>query len=183
MDHYIDITISPDAKLRENVLLNMAYSKLHKALFDLESCAIGVSFPLFQVKLGNRIRLHGRQAALTQLQALNWLGDLASYCHVTDVQSVPNQVQYRVIFRIQSTMTQAKLNRLIKRGSIEPEKVSDYKAKMFRKGLDNPYLELESTSNGHKHRRYIAFGEFLVEPVHGVFDHFGLSKHATIPWF
>jgi CRISPR-associated endonuclease Csy4 len=183
MDHYIDITLRPDAELRENVLLNMAYSKLHKALFELESSAIGVSFPAFHVKLGNRIRLHGSQAALTQLQTLNWLGDLASYCHVTDVQSVPNQVQYRVIFRIQSTMTQAKLNRLIKRGSIEPKKVRDYKAKMFSKGLDNPYLELESTSNGHKHRRYIAFGEFLAEPVRGVFDHFGLSKQATIPWF
>ena len=183
MDHYIDITLKPDAELRENVLRNMAYSKLHKVLFDLESSAIGVSFPAFQVKLGNRIRLHGSQAALMQLHALNWLGGLTSYCHVTAVQSVPNQVRYRVIFRVQSTMTQAKLNRLIKRGSIEPEKVREYKAKMFSKGLDNPYLELESTSNGHKHRRYIAFGEFLTTPVHGVFDHFGLSKQATIPWF
>jgi hypothetical protein len=47
------------------------------------------------------------------------------------VQSVSGQVQYRVIFRIQSTMTKAKLNRLIKRGSIEPEKVRNYKAPMF----------------------------------------------------
>jgi CRISPR-associated endonuclease Csy4 len=183
MDHYIDITLRPNAELRENALLNMAYSKLHKALFDLESSAIGVSFPAFQVKLGNRIRLHGSQGALTQLRALDWLGGLTSCCDVTDLQPVPNQVQHRTIFRIQSTMTQAKLNRLIRRGSIEPEKVREYKAKMFSKGLSNPYLELESTSNGHKHRRYIAFGEFLAEPVHGVFDHFGLSKQATIPWF
>lgn len=183
MDHYIDIILKPDAEMRENILLNMAYSKLHKALFDFESSTIGVSFPAFQVKLGNRIRLHGSQAELTHLQALNWLGGLASYCHVTDVQHIPSQVQYRVISRIQNTMTQAKLNRLIKRGSIEPEKVRDYKAKMFSKGLDNPYLELESTSNGHKHRRYIAFGDLMTEPVSGSFDYFGLSKEATIPWF
>lgn len=183
MDHFIDITLRPAAEQRVNVLLNMAYSKLHKALYDLKSSAIGVSFPAFQITLGNRLRLHGSQTELTQLQALNWLGDLASYCHVTDVQSVPSQVKYRVIFRIQSTMTQAKLNRLIKRGSIEPEKVRNYKAKMFSKGLDNPYLELESTSNGRKYRRYIALGELSSKQVLGAFDHFGLSKHATIPWF
>ena len=27
-------------------------------------------------------------------------------------------------------------------------------AKMFTKGLDNPYLELENASNGHNRRRY-----------------------------
>lgn len=183
MDHYIDITLKPDAEMRENLLLNMAYTKLHKALSDLASTSIGVSFPAFQIKLGNRIRLHGSEAVLAQFQSFNWLGGLASYCRVSGVLPVPNQVQYRVISRIQSTMTQAKLNRLIKRGSIEPEKVRDYKAKMFRRGLDNPYLELESTSNGHKHRRYIAFSELLDEPMSGTFDHFGLSKQATIPWF
>ena len=80
-------------------------------------------------------------------------------------------------------MTEAKLRRLIKRGSITPESVKDYKVKMFEKGLDNPYLELDSTSSGHKHRRYIAFGELLSNPLKGDFDSFGLSKTATIPWF
>jgi len=54
---------------------------------------------------------------------------------------------------------------------------------MFTQGLDNPYLELESGSNGHKHRRYIQFGELLDAPVKGEFDQFGLSKVATVPWF
>ena len=54
---------------------------------------------------------------------------------------------------------------------------------MFASGLDDPYLELESFSNGHKHRRYICFGEFLNKPLSGEFDTFGLSKTATVPWF
>jgi CRISPR-associated endonuclease Csy4 len=54
---------------------------------------------------------------------------------------------------------------------------------MFQKGLDNPYLELESGSNGHLHRRYIVFGELMDKPMSGEFDQFGLSKTATIPWF
>ena len=80
-------------------------------------------------------------------------------------------------------MTQAKFNRLLKRGSITEDEAKQYKAKMFTKGLDNPYLELQSHSNGHKHRRYIQFGELLDSPITGEFDQFGLSKTATIPWF
>ncbi|MEE9356016.1 MAG: type I-F CRISPR-associated endoribonuclease Cas6/Csy4 [Methylococcaceae bacterium] len=80
-------------------------------------------------------------------------------------------------------MTEAKLRRLIKRGSITEDEIKTYKAKMFQQGLDNPYLELESTSNGHKHRRYLQFGEIIAEPVAGKFDQFGLSKTTTVPWF
>jgi CRISPR-associated endonuclease Csy4 len=80
-------------------------------------------------------------------------------------------------------MTEAKLRRLIKRGSISQDKIKGYKAKMFQQGLDNPYLELESTSTGHKHRRYIQFGEIIAQKKAGEFDSFGLSKHATIPIF
>jgi hypothetical protein len=34
-----------------------------------------------------------------------------------------------------------------------------YKAKMFKTGLNNPYLELQSASTGGKYRLYIAFGK------------------------
>jgi CRISPR-associated endonuclease Csy4 len=80
-------------------------------------------------------------------------------------------------------MSQAKLNRLLKRGSINEQDAKQYKARMFTKGLDNPYLELTSGTNGHKHRRYIEFGELLTQPISGKFDQFGLSKTATVPWF
>ena len=80
-------------------------------------------------------------------------------------------------------MTQSKLNRLIKRGSISQEQVKEYRTKMFTKGLDNPYVELVSGSNGQKHRRYIEFGPLLANPTEGAFDQFGLSKTATVPWF
>ncbi|VAX06000.1 CRISPR-associated protein, Csy4 family [hydrothermal vent metagenome] len=53
----------------------------------------------------------------------------------------------------------------------------------FQNGIDNPYLELESSSNGRLHRRYIEFGEIQKNRVFGEFDQFGLSKTATVPWF
>jgi CRISPR-associated endonuclease Csy4 len=183
MDYYLDVKLKPDAEMRENVLLNMVYTKLHKALFDLNSASIGVSFPHYQLKLGNCIRLHGSESDLANLQSKNWLGALAGYCDFSGLLVVPARVQYRVVSRKQANMTHAKLKRLQRRGTIEPEQVREYKAKLFAHGLDNPYLELDSTSTGHKHRRYIQFGELKTEPVAGLFDDFGLSKSATVPWF
>jgi CRISPR-associated endonuclease Csy4 len=183
MDHYIEIQLNPDAEMRENVLLNLVYTKLNKALFDLQSVSIGVSFPDYQLMLGTRIRLHGLSDDLEKLQSSNWIGGLSGYCTMTLITKVPVGVSHRNISRKQSTMTQAKLNRLIKRGTITTDKLSEYKARMFAKGLDNPYLELVSGSNGHKHRRYIQFGELIAMPISGTFDQFGLSKHATVPWF
>lgn len=183
MDHYIEVKLNPDAAIRENVLLNKVYTQFHKALFDLNSSAIGVSFPDYQLKIGTRMRIHGEQVELEKMQSLNWLDELAIDCVITDIRKTPEQTQHRIISRKQSNMTQAKLNRLLKRGSIAPAQTHQYKAKMFSQSLDNPFLELESNSNGHKHRRYLAFGELKAEPISGKFDYFGLSNQATTPWF
>lgn len=183
MEYFINIKIKPDAEMRENVLLNKIYTKLHKALFTLESTDIAVSFPNYNVKLGDVIRLHANQDRLAELQSMDWLGGLIGYCEISSMQSVPDSVRHRNISRIQSNMTTSKLKRLIKRGSISQAEIKSYKAKMFQLGLDNPYLELESSSNGHKHRRYLKFGEVSLQPKQGKFDYFGLSKNATVPWF
>lgn len=183
MDYYIDITIKPDAELRENLLLNKVYTKFHKRLCDLKSTDIGVSFPEYKVKLGCVVRIHAAEKRLEVLQQGDWLGGLIGYCAISAIQSIPSHVQYRTVSRIQSTMSPAKLKRLVKRGSIRESEIKQYKAKMFRKGLDNPFLELESGSNAHLHRRYIAFSELMDKPMQGKFDQFGLSKTATIPWF
>ncbi|MBL4765835.1 MAG: type I-F CRISPR-associated endoribonuclease Cas6/Csy4 [Colwellia sp.] len=183
MDHYIDIKTIPDAEMRESVLLNKVYTKFHKALCDLKSNRIGISFPEYRIKLGRLIRIHGDQSILNDLQGLNWLGGLSGYCKVSDIVKVPEKCKYRVISRKQANMTEAKLRRLIKRGSIKPEEIKAYKAKMFSQGLDYAFLELESSSNGHNHRRFIEFDHLLENALAGEFDQFGLSKTATIPWF
>lgn len=183
MDSYIEITIQPDAEMPLNWLLNAIYTKIHKALVDARSTNLGVSFPKAKVTLGDTIRLHGQAAMLERFSSSGWLGGMSGYCQFSPIQSVPNTAKHRTVSRKQSTMTQSKLNRIIKRGSISQEQVKEYRAKMFTKGLDNPYVELVSGSNGQKHRRYIEFGPLLDNPIEGAFDPFGLSKTATIPWF
>ena len=183
MDHYIDVTLKPDAEMRENVLLNKVYTKLHQTLFTLKSDGIGVSFPKYKVTLGRVLRIHSNSAMLNDLRGMNWLGGLSGYCDSSEVRVVPEGSKNRIVSRKQSNMTQAKLNRLIKRGSITENEIKAYKAKMFTCGLDEPYLELESESNGNKHRRYINFSNLIDIPQKGQFDSFGLSKTATVPWF
>ncbi len=183
MDYYLDIKVVPDEEVPIYFIRNKVYSKLHKALFTLQASDIGVSFPLYNIKLGDIIRIHGNKEKLIKLQAENWLGGMVGYCSVSPIQAIPDETVYCTVSRIQSTMTEAKLRRLLKRDSITQDEIKGYKAKMFQQGLDNPYLEIESSSNGHKHRRYIAFGDIVKLPVQGEFDFFGLSKTATIPWF
>jgi len=183
MEFYLDIQVHPDAEMRENVLMNKVYSKLHKALCDLNAIDIGVSFPRYKVILGDVIRVHGTEGRIMALQATQWLGGLSSYCKVRAVQAIPSQVAYRTVSRKQANMTEAKLRRLIKRDSISKEAAKQYKAKMFTQGFDNAYFELESTSNNQLYRRYIEFGCLQDQEKLGNFDSFGLSKVATIPWF
>ncbi|MCC5791697.1 MAG: type I-F CRISPR-associated endoribonuclease Cas6/Csy4 [Legionellaceae bacterium] len=183
MDHYLDIHILPAPELPIPVLMNAVYSKYHKALCDLHSTSIGVSFPKYNITLGNVLRIHGNKKMLQELHELNWIDGMSGYCAVSSVISVPVNTKFRTVSRIQSTMSQSKLRRLIKRGSMTEAEINQYKAKMFSKGLHDPYVELVSGSNGQKHRRYIEFGDLLDQPVSGEFDQFGLSRVATVPWF
>jgi len=183
MDYYLDIKIEPDEEVPIYFIRNKIYSKLHKALSTLNTTDIGVSFPCYKKMLGDVIRIHSSESRLTELQAMNWLGGLSGYCSINSIQKIPVDVTHRNISRIQTNMTEAKLRRLIKRGSISAEESKNYKAKMFQQSLDNPYLELESSSNGQKHRRYLNFSEISKNPCSGEFDTFGLSKTATVPWF
>jgi CRISPR-associated endonuclease Csy4 len=204
MTHYINIRIKPDAEFRENVLLNKTFTKLHKTLHDLKQTRIGVSFPeptkgqksggvYFLSGLGKVIRLHGSQPDLQALQDTNWLGGLSGYCDVSGILPVPETVEgYRTVSRIQPTMTEAKLKKRIEyqkaNGDLKTDEdvkayIKQYKAKMFASSLDNPYLELQSSSTGENYRIFIQFGELQSQPVAGEFNRFGLSKTATIPWF
>ncbi len=173
----------PKKELRENVLLNQVYTAFHKRLYDLKLNNIAVSFPEYRLKLGRLFRIHGSKETLEKLQAKEWLGKYAEFCRISKIEAIPEKVQHRTVSRVQQNMTEAKLRRLIKRGNIHEVDIKKYRIKMFQGGLDNPYVELRSMSNGQMHRRFMEFGELQGVEVKGEFDLFGLSKDSTIPWF
>jgi CRISPR-associated endonuclease Csy4 len=59
MNCFFNITLLPDAEMAPTVLMNAIYAKFHKVLCDLKSTSIGISFPKYQVTLGNILRVHG----------------------------------------------------------------------------------------------------------------------------
>lgn len=183
MDHYIDITIRENPEVPTTVLLNAVFAKLHKALHDLGSTGIGVSFPNADKTLGGLLRLHGNSADLQTLQSFNWAKHTKQYFQNTAVLPVPNTAQYRVVSRLQPKLSEAKIRRLIKRGALKATDVDAVRKKQANELLTHPYLELTSNSNGHRHKRFIQVSEPLADPVTGRFDSFGLSKTATVPWF
>ncbi len=183
MDYYIDIKLFPKKEIRENILLNHVYTAFHKRLFDLKSTNIAISFPEYKIKLGRLFRIHGTKEALEKMEEKEWIGKYKSFCLLSEIENIPDNVEYRTVSRIQQNMTESKLRRLINRGTIPEEDIKKYRIKMFQEGLDNPYVELVSMSNGQLHRRFIKFGELEEKAVYGEFDSFGLSKTSTIPWF
>ncbi|WP_185235259.1 type I-F CRISPR-associated endoribonuclease Cas6/Csy4 [Teredinibacter franksiae] len=183
MDTYIDITLKPDSEKPSNWVLNEAYTKFHQFLWELKVNDIGVSFPGYRVTLGSILRLHSNHSSLNKIADGKWLGRSSDNVTISKLQQVPINTKHRTVSRKQSNMSESKLKRILKRGSITEMEAKAYRAKMFASGLDNPYVELVSASNGNRHRRYIEFGELQDTPVEGVFDFFGLSKTATVPWF
>lgn len=100
MDHYIDVKIHPDDEMRENVLLNKVYTKLHKVLWSLRATDVGVSFPDYEVKLGRLLRIHGSKSRLQELQDRKWIGGLVGYCVDMAIKPVPvNGVSFRTVSR------------------------------------------------------------------------------------
>jgi CRISPR-associated endonuclease Csy4 len=202
MNHYQDIKIFSDAECNLAFLRNKIYQKLHKAIFDLSTTEIGVSFAnskenqkdtLPNILLGDTIRIHSNKAKLQQLQNLNWLGGLAGYCKISDVLPVPDKVDgYQIISRIRQNMSLARMQKKIihqqSKGYLKTDEEirayeKYYKAKMFKTGLNNPYLELNSVSTGGKYRLYIEFGEVKNKAIVGDFNNFGLSNEATTAIF
>lgn len=183
MDYYIDIFLLPDPELPLPILMSALFSKFHKALCDLRSTDIGVSFPKRGQNLGNLMRIHGNLKTLTTLQEHKWIGPMMGYCKIGNILPVPLKVKYCTVFRKQPTMSTAKLRRLIKRGSIAEDETTRYKSKMFSQSLTEPFIELRSNSTGRRHKRFISFGPLQNKPVTGNFYQFGFSSTATVPWF
>ena len=188
MDYYIDIKLIPNKEIRENVLLNQVYTEFHKRLYDMNAIDIAVSFPNYKLNLGSIFRIHGAKEALLKLNEKDWLSTFKPFYNISDIKIIPDTVQHRTISRIQQAMSQSKLRRLIKRaedwkGGINQGDIKKYKIQILQGGLENPFVELVSGSNGERHRRFIAFSELQESEIIGEFDTFGLSKTSTVPWF
>lgn len=190
MNHYIDIHLRPDPEFRATVLLNALYAKLHKALVQLGTQGIGVSFPKHSNKhLGDVLRLHGSPADLAALQALPWLGAMRELVQTSPVASVPATAQHRSVRRVQVQSNPERVKRRLVKRLMQREGISQAQAQARIEvpqapKLGDPFVALVSSSTKGQHFcLFIRHGPVQAQAQTGPFNAYGLSATATVPWF
>jgi len=187
MDHYLDIQLLPDPEFTEPILMGALYSKFHRALVTLEATDIGISFPKYQRKpktLGTILRVHGKRAALDQLQAVDWLKGMRDHTAVTNIQAIPaTSCHYSVTRRQYKTNAERLRRRRMKRKGESYEQVVQAIPDTIVRKPDLPFLTLRSSSTGQTFCLFIEQGASQEKPVDGVFNSYGLGIGATVPCF
>jgi len=187
MDHYLDLKLLPDPEFPATLLMSALLGKLHRALHDLRRDDVGVSFPDIEQNprhLGSCLRVHGVEAALLALQALNWLTGMRDHVETGAIQPVPAQVKYRSVSRVQVDSNPERLRRrLMKRHDLSEEQARLRIPDGAAKRCTLPFATLRSATTGQSFRLFIRHGALLDMPHKGSFNSYGLSSTATIPWF
>ncbi|MFI0473626.1 type I-F CRISPR-associated endoribonuclease Cas6/Csy4 [Halomonas sp. HMF6819] len=189
MDHYIDLRLRPDPDFPEPMLMGALYSKLHRALCDLDANDIGVSFPQYKVgvkarTLGDHLRLHGGQERLERLMALGWLTGMRDHVSVSDVCEVPADATHLMVTRRQfNTGSPSRAKRYAKRHDVSESEAREIYAEVATKRIELPFVQITSRSTQQRFALFIEHGKPQAVPIAGAFNHYGLSPTATVPWF
>lgn len=189
MDHYVDIRLRPDPDFPPPMLMGALYGKLHRALHDLDADDIGVSFPDHRTGVrarspGDRLRLHGEKTRLEALFAQPWLKGLRELVACSDIAPVPPGAHHCTVQRRQfNTGSPSRARRYAKRHDIPEAQVREIYAKVAEKQVTLPFIQLASQSTRQRFCLFIEHGKPQSQPSKGRFNHYGLSREATIPWF
>ena len=187
MDHYYDIRLLPDPEFVPTLLMNALFGKLHRALVELDSRSIGVSFPDTlpeRPTLGERLRLHGSVRDLDGLMARGWLTGMRDHIDVGDMTAVPDYARHRIVRRVQAKSNPERLRRrTIRRRGVSEEEARRLVPDSAAERLNLPFVSLRSQSTGQTFRLFVEHRPLQAEPVPGEFSSYGLSSVATVPWF
>lgn len=188
MDHYQNIKILPDSEFPPHMLISALFAKLHRALVQLDSNAIGISFPKVdngKPSLGNLLRLHGTATALQALEEQNWLMRMRDHIESGEVMPVPANAQHCRVKRVQAKSSAERLRRRYckRHEGVTERDVAALIPDSVEETLSLPYLQLKSESTGQSFRLFIEHQMPQSQPVTGMFNSYGLSSQATVPWF
>lgn len=203
MNYYQDITLLPDAEVSLGFLWQKIFQQVHIALVDNKvgenKSAVALSIVHYGNKdfpLGHIVRLFSdRKDVLEKLNVKQWLTRLSDYCHVSSIKAVPDTItQYACFTRKPVKSIYKKAQRRAEHLDKPYEEVLAYLVEENKsKECKLPFIHVESQKTKkcmiekgeqgqYKFRLFIE--RALAKcPVEGVFDCYGLSKTATVPWF
>lgn len=187
MTHYLDIHLLPDPEFPSPILMNALCGKLHRALVEAAERSIGISFPAVrheQRSLGEHLRIHGKADRLEELMVRQWLAGMADHVRLGDLQQTPHSASYCVVRRVQPKTNADRLRRrYVKRHRVSWDEACQRIPESIERRVGLPFVRLRSRSTG---QTFCLFIEHLPPgdtPIPGVFNSFGLSAGATVPWF
>lgn len=187
MNYFLEVTILPDPEFPATLLMNVLFSKLHRAFVEIASERIGVSFPDAKTNgstLGSRLRLHGSKTDLEGLMAKNWLLGMNDHLNLSQLAQVPASASHRIVRRVQVKSSPERLRRrLARRHGISIEETLARLPDFMAERTNLPFVILRSQSTGQQFRLFINQGPLQAEAKPGAFTCYGLSQQATVPWF
>lgn len=185
--YYIDVELAPDPEFCQAFLLGALYAKLHRVLVQMEATGIGVSFPYYSTQprtLGGTMRLFGTGDDLEALLSTDWLQGMRDHTVLSPLTVVPSVVQHRRLVRRQF---KTNVDRLRRRRMRRKEETYDQSVIAIPDGVERrpevPYVRMRSSSTGQTFCLFLSLGEPEPRPVGGIFNSYGLSRTATLPWF
>ena len=186
--HYLDIHLRPDPEVAPHQLMGSLYGRLHRALVQLGKQDIGVSFPAHDERkpsLGSHLRLHGSEESLHLLLSSTWLHGLYDYLRTEAIAQAPATAKHRVVSRLQVKSNADRLRRrAMKRHGLSQEEAAKRIPASIETRLRVPFVILGSRSTGQpSFPLFIHHGPVLEGISEGIFNSYGLSHQATIPWF
>ncbi len=187
MDSYVEIKLRPDPEFAPQLLLNALMGKLHRGLVLAETSAIGISFPDNTDKprsLGQRLRLHGAASELGGFMEGRWLAGMSDHVTVSVVQPLPEVVGHRVVRRVQPKTNAERLRRRYqRRHDVSAEEARRLIPDSVEQSVSLPFVTLRSASTDQRFALFVSHGPIQGEATAGVFNSYGLSQSATVPWF
>lgn len=187
LSHYLDLQLRHDPETAPTQLLAALYTRLHRALAAQDGTGIAVSFPGYSDQrhtLGERLRLHGSEAALQPWATGAWLGSLRDHVCTATPLPVPDHAAHRTLRRIQVKSSPERLRRrLMKRHQLSEAQARERIPDSAGRVTDLPYVPMASTSTAQQFKLFLALGPAQPLPQAGDFNTYGLSATATVPWF
>lgn len=185
--HYIEIRILPDPELSAAHLMGALYGKLHRALVQMGTQGLGVSFPGYSLQpraVGSVMRIHGSLSELQSLEQTQWLRGLRDHIDLKQASPVPQGATYRIVYRRQFKTNVDRLRRRrMKRHGETADQAAAAIPERVQQQPNLPYIQLRSQSTAQTFCLFLEMGPEQEVAALGRFNAYGLSAQASIPWF
>ncbi len=194
MKFYIEITLHPrpNDEIPIYFLWQKVYQQIHLGFVEIQDMQghipVAASFPQYSDELnhlGCKLRLFAKdKQTLEAFNAKKWLNRLTDYMDIKHIRPVPENITEFVCFKRQQVKSSNErlARRKAKREGIDYEQALEQLKGYEEKKVQTPYIYIKSQSTGEQFRLFIVKVP-AEKTVTGLFNSYGLSNQATVPWF